>query len=107
LNTAVVSRKLCKSDKAGTTHEVQAVLEFAISSFTSSDEAREVQLIEAVDGVTGVNMNPAPSLLIGAGEFIDGVTSATNTIIPVATAWGPLLDKVELFTKIMDKASEV
>jgi hypothetical protein len=109
LNTAVVPRKLCKSDSAGKTHEVQAVLEFAISFFTSSDEAWEDQLIEAVGGVTGVgdNMNLAPSLLIGAGDFIDGVTSTTNTIIPVTAAWGPLLDKVKLFTEIVDKASEV
>lgn len=109
MNTAVIPRILRKSDKAGKTHEVQAVLEFAISLFTSSDKAWEDQLNEAVGGVTGVgdNMNLAPSLLIGAGDLIDGVTSTTNTIIPVTAAWGPLLDKVKLFTEIVDKASEV
>ena len=52
-------------------------------------------------------MNLAPSLLIGAGDFIDSAASATNTIIPITVAWDPLLDKVKRLTEIVDKASEV
>lgn len=53
------------------------------------------------------DMNLAPSLLIGAGDFIDSAASATNTIIPITVAWDPLLDKVKRLTEIVDKASEV
>lgn len=89
-------------------HEVQAVLEFAISSFATSDKAREDQLDEAVREANVVDkMNLAPSLLIGAGGVVDGAASTTDTVIPVAAAWGPLLDKVKRLTEIVDKASEV
>ena len=89
-------------------HEVQAVLQLAISSFATSDNAQEDQLNEAVSQVKGVdNMNLAPSPLIDAGDLVDGAASYANTLISVTAAWGPLLDKVKRFTELVDKASEV
>jgi hypothetical protein len=86
-------------------HEIRAVLRFTFSSFATSDKLLEDQLDEAVGKATVVDtMNPARSLLIGAGAVVDGVASATNAI---AAPWGPLLDKVKWFTAIVDKASEV
>ena len=89
-------------------HEVQVVLQLAISPFATSDNAQEDQLNEAVSQVKGVDsMNLAPSPLTGAGDLVDGVASTANTLIPVTAAWGPLLDKVKRFTELVDKASEV
>ena len=89
-------------------HEVQVVLQLAISPFATSDNAQEDQLNEAVSQVKGVdNMNLAPSPLIDAGDLVDGAASYANTLISVTAAWGPLLDKVKRFTELVDKASEV
>ena len=89
-------------------HEVQAVLQLAISSFATSDNAQEDQLNEAVSQVKAIDtMNLAPSPLIGAGDLVDGAASTTNTFIPVTAAWGPLLNKVKRFTELVDKTSEV
>ena len=89
-------------------HEVQAVLQLAISPFATSDNAQEDQLNEAVSQVKAVdNMNLAPSPLIDAGDLVDGAASYANTLISVTAAWGPLLNKVKRFTELVDKASEV
>jgi hypothetical protein len=90
-------------------HDVQTVLEFTITSFGTSDEALEGQLNEAVSETKVVeNMNPAPSRVIDGGNVVDGIISTTNnTVIPTMAAWDPLLDKIKLFTEIVDGISEV
>jgi hypothetical protein len=90
-------------------HDVQTVLEFTISCLGTSDEALESQLNEAVDEAKVVAiMNPAPSQIIDAGNAVDSINSTTNnTVIPIVTAWEPLLDKIKLFTEIVDGISEV
>ncbi|KAF8490872.1 hypothetical protein JB92DRAFT_3128661 [Gautieria morchelliformis] len=52
---AAIVRKLQKSDKAGEMHRVLAVLEFTLTSFATSDEAREAQVNEAVSGTKAVD----------------------------------------------------
>jgi hypothetical protein len=65
-------------------------------------------LKKAVNGTKVIdNMNPAPALTLGAVDVVDGVTSITNTINPITAAWGPLLEKVRQFSKVVDVISEV
>jgi hypothetical protein len=87
---------------------VQTVLEFSIAPFATSDERLRDQLHEAVGEATAVDsMNPVPSLATGAGVVADRNTTIANTVNPITAAWGPLLDKVKLFSEIVDKVSEV
>jgi hypothetical protein len=89
-------------------HEVQTVLEFAIASFTTSDEAVQGQLNEAVSEAKVLdNTNSAPSRIIDAGNVIESLISDANTVISTTAAWDPLLDKIRLFTEIVDGISEV
>ena len=90
-------------------HDVETILEFTITSFGTADEALEGQLKEAVSGAEVVDsMNPGPSRIIDAGNVVDGIISTTNdTVIPIVVAWDPLLDKIKLFTEIVDGISEV
>jgi hypothetical protein len=84
------------------------MLEFTITSFASSDAARQEQLHEAVgEANNDVNMDPAPALINEARDVVDRANLITNTINPIATAWGPLLDKVKWFSNLVDKVSEV
>ncbi|KAF8508838.1 hypothetical protein JB92DRAFT_2832202 [Gautieria morchelliformis] len=77
-------------------------------SFRTSDEALKGQLNEAVGKVTVLNnMNPAPSRIIGAGNVVGIISTTNNTLIPIMVAWDPLLEKIKLFSKIVDGISEV
>jgi hypothetical protein len=89
-------------------HVVLTSLEFTITSFATPDEAREAQLKEAVSGAKVVdNMNLAPALVVQARNVVDGGTSAMNTMNTISATWVPLVDKIKLFTDLVDKASEV
>jgi phage-related minor tail protein len=85
--------------------DVQTVLEFTISPFATSAEGLKDQLNKAVGEAS--DMEPAPALIADAGVVVDGVNSITNAINPIAAAWDPLLEKIKLFTKIVDGISEV
>jgi hypothetical protein len=86
-------------------------MEFTISSFASSDEATIAQLDEVVGQAKEAykHIGPSPSVEASAstrdvvGVAVDAIPSVTN----VLTTWEPLLEKVKLFTEIMDKITEV
>jgi hypothetical protein len=81
----VVTRNLRKVDKKGKSQELPTVIEFTISSFASLDGATNAQMDEAV------------------GQARDAISLVSN----VLTTWEPLLEKVKLFTEIMDTFTEV
>jgi hypothetical protein len=82
---------------------VQTVLEFTITSFATSEEARKEQLDEAFGGTNVLDtMSPAPSL-----PGVDNVTSAMNAMNTISATWVPLLESIKLFTVIVDGISEV
>jgi hypothetical protein len=88
--------------------EIQTVLEFIVAFFTTSDQAVEGHLHEAVSEAKVVdNINPAPSRIIDAVNVVDGINSTTSTVNSITAAWVPLLDKIKLFTEIVDGISEV
>jgi hypothetical protein len=88
--------------------EVQTVLEFTIAPFVTSDEGLKDQLNEVVGEATNVdNMNPVPPLATGEGAVVDRITAISDTINPVMAAWDPLLEKIKLFSEIVDGISEV
>jgi hypothetical protein len=65
-------------------------------------------LNEVVGEATDVdNMNFVPPLATGAGVVVDRITAIADTINPVMTAWDPLLEKIKLFSQIVDGISEV
>ena len=103
-----VTRKLHIYDVKGNMHEVQTCVEFTITSFATSTEAVEAQMDEAVGlGRTILNhIKPAPLLLSTVGAVPD-VVSSTGGINTISAAWKPLLEKMELCTKIVDGISEV
>ena len=88
--------------------EVQTAVEFTITSLAMSADAAEAQMDEAVDqGRTTLdNMQPVPLLHSADGSVAD-VVSAIGSINTISAAWTPLLEKIEVCTKIVDGISEV
>jgi hypothetical protein len=102
--TAAVTRKLRIEDRNGDTHEVPTIVEFTIASFATS---AEVQMDEAVDqAATAVDrMELAP--VLGAEEAVNNVVPIISGIDTMTAAWEPLLNKIKLYTEIVDRISEV
>ncbi|KAF8532373.1 hypothetical protein JB92DRAFT_2842146 [Gautieria morchelliformis] len=88
----------------------EAMGELRIPSFAMADEAPKYELNEIVSEAKDVTkINPAPSLIIDAGDVDDGITatSGTNTVNLTMAVWNPLLDNIRLFTKIVDGIPDI
>jgi hypothetical protein len=108
LVTIAITRKLCNTDAKGNFREVRSVIEFTIASLATSTEVAEAQMDEAVDQGTKAleHMNHAPPTHGAEGAVTDTI-SVINDIGSIAVAWEPLLQKIKLFTKIVDEIAEV
>jgi hypothetical protein len=105
----VVTRNLHKNDARGNSQEVATVLEFTISSFATLDEATTARMNEAVDqaNVAYEQMVSSPSALVDAVGVADDITSTVDDVLTKAVAWEPLLERIKLYTEIVDKITEV
>ncbi|KIM85063.1 hypothetical protein PILCRDRAFT_817902, partial [Piloderma croceum F 1598] len=95
----VVTRELCKFDVAhGNPCKTQTIIEFTIAAVPKASDAGVLNMEEAITQQRDVldSMIPAPSLVTPIQETVD--TSAT---------WGPLLQKIKLFTELVDSIAEI
>jgi hypothetical protein len=104
----VVTRNLRKADKKGNSQELQAVIKFTVSSFETSHEATITQMNESVSQAKAAyeHIGPSPSVPAPARDAA-GMTVNAIPLVTKAVAWEPLLEKVQLFTDIVDKFAEV
>ena len=106
---SVISRELRKYDSCGNQHSTQVVIEFSIVTISQAANADGLNMDEAVTGGKEAlgHMKPALSPL----EPIQGVTNASanvvNNIKSVSNSWDPFLQKVKLFTELVDTIAEV
>jgi hypothetical protein len=90
-------------------HESQATIEFTVVSSAASTDATENQMDESVmQGNIAVEQihpaSPPLELLVGAVDHVNMTIDSTTSETDV---WKPLLEKIELFTKIVDQIAQV
>ena len=98
-----VIRRLCSDNAKGS----QATIEFTVVAISARSNEAVVRQMDAdveQERVAREQMNTAPRLLRPAASALNNVG---DTISTQAVAWGGLLQKLKLFTKAMDKISEV
>ena len=106
---SVISRELRKYDSCGNQCSTQVFIEFSIVTISQAANADGLNTSEAVTrGKEALDrMKPAPSPL----EPIQGVTNASANVIDniksVSNSWDPFLQKVKLFTELVDTIAEV
>ena len=106
---SVISRELHKYDSYANQRSTQVVIEFNIVAISQAADAARLNIGEAVAGGKEAlgRMRPAPSPL----EPIQGVTNASanviNNIKSVSNSWDPFLQKVKLFTELVDTIADV
>jgi hypothetical protein len=106
---SVISRELRKYDSCGDQRSTLVVIEFSIVTISQAADAAGLNMVEAVArGKEALDrMKAAPSPL----ELIQGVTNASTNVInnikSVSNSWDLFLQKVKLFTELVDTIVEV
>jgi hypothetical protein len=104
-----IIRQLYKYDAHGNPTKTQTTIEFTIATISGASDAAELSMEDAIaqeqDAIDHMNPAPFPSERIqGAISISD---AAVNTTKSVSETWGPLLQKIEIFTSLVDTISEV
>ena len=102
LGPPTVTRELCRYDANGTPRKTNIVTKFTMIPHTTLASTTSMQMGEAVaqGNDTFAQMSSAPSSLEPRVSMVTSPQSVTS-------AWGPFLDKIKVFTEIVDKISEV
>jgi hypothetical protein len=104
-----VVRTLSKRNSNGVARDIRCVAKFTIVSINDPIGAAERQMDDAVEqGKIAMEQMASATLPI---EHLDSAvvagTSITAGLPSITDTWGPLLGKVEQFTKIVDGIAEV
>ena len=87
----------------------QTIVEFSVEAGTQPSNASHLEMNDSVTKATAAfeKMKMAPSTL----ERIEGAVNTSTTIAQnttsIAATWDPLLQRMKLFTEIVDGISEV
>jgi len=101
-----ITRELCTP---GNRRKTGIIIEFTITITSKASDAAELNMEEAVaQGKNAlVNMKLAPSSLEPIQDAVDTSVVVVANIKSLSTTWSPLLDKVKLFTKLVDGIARV
>ena len=103
-----ITRDLCEYDGHGNQRKTQTIIEFTIVATSKVSGAAELDMEAAVtQGHDELDrMKPHPSF-----EPIEGVVGTSATVIDhiksLSDTWGPLLQKIRLFSELVDTIAEV
>ena len=104
-----ITRDLCEYDGHGNQRKTQTIIEFAIVATSKASDAAELDMEAAV--TQGNDDLDRMKLIHPSFEPIEGVvgTSATgiDDIKSLSDTWGPLLQKIRLFSELVDTIAEV
>jgi hypothetical protein len=106
---SAVTRELCKFDALGNPCKTQTIIEFTIAAVPKASDAGVLNMEEAVTQQKNVfdSMMPAPSSIKPIQEAGDTSATGLNNIQSVSATWGPLLQKIKLFSELVDSIAEV
>jgi hypothetical protein len=104
-----ITRELCKYDSHGNRHKTGIIIEFTIITTSMASDAAGLNMEEAVAQAKDalVHMKLAPSSLEPIQDAVDTSVAVVANIKSLSTTWGPLLDKVKLFTELVDGIAQV
>jgi hypothetical protein len=106
---SVVTRELCKFDTRGNPYKTQAIIELTIAAVPTASDAGVLNMEEAITQQNNVldSMIPPPLSINQIQEAVDSSATGLNNIQSVSATWGPLLQKIKLFSELVDSIAEV
>jgi hypothetical protein len=103
---SVITRELHKIDAHGKQRKTQTTIEFTIVAISKASDAAGLNMEEAI--VRGKEALDSIEPAASSFEPIPWITNAlVNDIKSVSNTWDPLLQKVKLFTELVDEVAEV
>jgi hypothetical protein len=104
-----IVRELTKYDAHGNQHKIQSIVEFTIVTISQGTDTAGLNMGEAFaqgrDAVYDMKPIPLSSQRIQAAVDISAVTN--NNIKSMSDVWDPLLQKIKLFSELVDAIAEV
>ena len=104
-----ITRELCKYDSHGNRRKTGIIIEFTITTTSMASDAAGLNMEEAVaqgkDAL--VHMNLAPSSSGPIQGAVDTSFAVVANIKSLSTTWSPFLDKVKLFSELVDGIAQV
>jgi hypothetical protein len=99
---SVVTRELCKFNVHGNPCKTQTIIELTIAAVPKASDAGVLNMEEAITQQKNVldSVMPAPS-------SVKPIQGAVDTSATVSATWGPLLQKIKLFSELVDSIAEV
>jgi hypothetical protein len=90
-------------------HKTTSMVEFTIMPITEASDAAGLNMGEAV--AQGKDVLDRMKLVSSMFQRIRGATdvsgTVTNNMKPLSAVWGPLLQKIKIFTELVDEIAEV
>jgi hypothetical protein len=105
----VITRELYKHDAQGNQNQTQIIIEFTIVAISTASDAAGLNMKEAVaQGKNAIDQMTLAPLSVGQ---IQGAVDTSPTVIgnikSMSNTWGPLLQKIKLFTELVDGIAKV
>jgi hypothetical protein len=104
-----VVRELSKYDAHGNQRKTQSIVEFTIVTISQATNTAGLNMDEAfTQGRDAVhNMKPIPLSSQQIQTVVDISTVTNNNIKSISDVWDPLLQKIKLFSELVDAIAEV
>jgi hypothetical protein len=104
-----ITRDLCKYDVHGNQRKTQTIVEFTIVATSRVSNAAELNMGVAVTQVNDEldRMKPIQTSFEPIQEVVDTSATLMNDIKSLSDTWGPLLQKIRLFSELVDTIAEV
>ena len=106
---SAITRQLSNDEVHGNQHQTQMVLEFTIAMVSRASDAVTLNMEEAVkQGKVALDgMKQDPSAVNAIQGAVDNSAIVINTINSVSGFWHPLVEKLKLFSELVDSIAEV
>ena len=100
-----ITRELYNHDADGNQRKTQTILEFTIVATSEASDAAELNTKEATNALD--RMKPVQSSVEPIQRAIDISATVINNIKSVSDTWDPFLQKIKLFSELVDAIAEV
>jgi hypothetical protein len=108
----VITRELYRDDDDGKQSNTQIIVEFIIVPISEASEAPDAAGLNMKEAVTQAktavdNMKLAPPFLGPVQGALDTSATVINNVQSLSNTWGPFLQKIKMFTDLVDGITEV
>jgi hypothetical protein len=106
---SAITREVCKYDPRGNYRKTHTAVQFTIRAISEASNTAKLNTEHTIvqGNVVVDDMTPKPSSVEPIQGDIDTSAALINDFKSLSDAWGPLLQKIKLFSALVDSIAEV